>query len=104
MLSLSVLCHSLCMLGREHQHPLAAWLREDAQGLGQILLLSGGPGDPWLGLVDGSNPVIKSDDVPSLCVRPPSLELFCFLPEPHKPISTDFCKRSQILAFAQISI
>lgn len=54
-------------------------------GTGTDPYLSGGPKDPWLGLVDSSNPKIKPDDVPSLCVRPPSLEQFCFLPEPHKP-------------------
>lgn len=37
MVSLSVLCHFLCVLGREHQHSLlAVRLGGDAQGLGQI--------------------------------------------------------------------
>lgn len=70
--------------------------------------LSGRPGDPWLGLVDSSNPIIKLDDIPSLCVRPPSLEQFSFLPGAYDPISqpglTDFCKRSRILAFVPNSV
>lgn len=70
----------LCVLGREDQHPVAAWLRGGPQGLGQTPPLCWIWGwDTWLGLVDSSNPIAKPDDVPLLCVRPPSLEQFWLL-------------------------
>jgi len=74
-----VVHHLLCMLAGKTCTPLLHG-SEGSSGTGADPHLSGASGEPWLGLMDSSNPTAKPDDVPSLPVRPPSLEQFWLLP------------------------